>query len=124
MKPNIEKLKEVIKKFDEERWRLQKIIRDLEETPKIKALVGKYFKYHNSYNQKESWWVYYCIKEFKKDTLLVDYFEEDTRSKIEIFFNKTEYGLGFYNPNYIEITKEEYEMEAAKLIKKLNKRLK
>jgi len=122
MKPDINKLKETLQTFDNERRRLSQLIYDLEDVPRIKNLVGKYFKYKNNYNSQEYWWVYYHVKEFKNNVLFSDYFELDTRSKIEFGTNRESYSMSFFNPNYTEISKKEYETALKKLVKYVNQR--
>lgn len=124
MKPDIDKLKETLSTFDMERRKLSDLIYELEETPKIKATVGKYFKYYNSYNAKENWWMYIHVKDYKEEHLVTDIFQEDTRSKIEFNVEHVDYGRSYLHPNYIEITKREYDVALRKLLRKLNKKLK
>jgi hypothetical protein len=124
MKPNVDKLKKVLYEFDNERRKLQDLIYELEDVPKMKSLVGKYFKYKNAYNNTENWWLYYYVKKYKDRKIIVDHFQEDTRTKVEFEYDDEMYGFSFSSPSYIEITKEEYETAAQELLSKLQKKFK
>jgi hypothetical protein len=127
MKPDIESLKDVLSKYDSERYRLSKLIRDIEEIPKIKACVGKYYKCKNSNAAASSLrWIYYYIKEYEKESLIADSFEEENyyNAKVLINFDKKEYASTFCHPNFIEISKEEYLKAVKAVLHKIKKKFK
>lgn len=122
MKPTLEQLKKAKDTYQEELSKLSRIITHQEVYPKVAALVGKYYKYHNSYGMRDKWWLYIHIKAKTKDLDLVsDTFHADTRGKIEFNFNKFDTHYTFESTSYIEITKREYLRAKKALMKGLQK---
>jgi len=125
MKLDTKQLKEALAGMEKERLRISNIIFTLEEVPKIKAAIGKYFKYLNSYSTKEKWWMFIHVKKMKKNELIIDVFERDTSGKIEFQIGRRDYGrIYINNPSYVEITKQEYFNTLKKILRSVDKQFK
>jgi hypothetical protein len=91
--------------------------------PKAKKLIGKCYKYRNSYGgDQKPWWLYQKVVEIKSINdenrvwLKVNTFQQDCIGDIN--FKKEEFGYCDLRggDNYQEISSKEYEMEKNKLI--------
>lgn len=125
MKPTLEQLKAAKEVYQTELSKLHNIISREEALPRVKKLVGKYFKYKNSYGTHERWWMYTHIKESTSDLdLIIDTVQADRRGKIEFVFDRLDNHYVYDSTNYIEIPKKEYITAKRFLMKQLNKHFK
>lgn len=108
MKVNINKLKEIIAKGDKARTTLYNI-ESKEEENRNKNLVGKFFKFKNSFScpktDEDYWWLYIKIVKVDGSYLKCIQFQKDIYNKIKIVYNKTiPYCANMFK---IEISEEE-----------------
>ena len=115
-----------LKKLEDKAYKIYNEIRDkvriLEEVPKAKALVGQCFKYENSYNATDSWWLYLMVTRCNQSAIFMDSFQKYSNGKIEFVFDKSHY-IHSLGSSYIPISIEEYDKAKKALLKKLIKRL-
>ena len=117
----LDNLKKLAGMYSKNLSEIREKISTLEDVPKAKALVGKFFKYQNGYNATEKLWLYKRITKSSGAHIWSDSFQEDSIGKIEFDFDKVDYLNSFYNTSgYIEISEEKYFSEQKKLISKLN----
>lgn len=125
MKDVIENLKKLAEEYRNQLGEINHKISKLEDEPRAKALVGKYFKYSNSYGNGTRWWLYIRIAGVRKIEVIVDSFQEDPYGKIEIVYDKPDYIGHYYNdPNWVNISENEYNKRYKKLVDKLAKQIK
>jgi hypothetical protein len=97
--------------------------------PAFAALVGKCFKFRNSYGSGEKWWLYVRILRLHKDSLTYDtvQFQNTSRSNIEIEYRQQwnfQQGNHFSVQNgWEEITFEEYDLERKQLLRRVKELL-
>lgn len=109
-------LKDIIKKARDE-------LSDIETAEQAQAnqhLVGKCFKYRNSYScpkPDEYWWLYSIVTGLDEGELIVWSFQDDRRGRIEITTDLIGPTIGM---NYIEIPPSEFWRAWALLNLKLN----
>jgi hypothetical protein len=86
-----------------------------EKEERNSKILGRYFKYLNSYGGIDNkWWMYYYYKSLDScRDFIADTFQIDNSEKIEIDLNSSQY---YYPESMIEITKEEYIAEWNKII--------
>jgi hypothetical protein len=93
---------------------LRKQIDEIDNAAKAKenaALLGKSFKYHNSYGDGEKWWFYITVTSVTSDGSLKAFsFQTDCHGKIEI--RRDTY---FLQHSHIPITRREFMREWKKL---------
>jgi hypothetical protein len=119
----IEQLKEQEQSLRNEIYALEKEELTKKVMPKAKKLIGKCYKYLNSYGgDQKPWWLYQKVVEIKsindenKVWLKVNTFQKDCTGDIN--FKKEEFGYRDLRDgdDYQEISSKEYEMEKNKLI--------
>ena len=116
----IENLKKLCTAHEKELNTLRDKIREIEYVPKAKALIGKCFKYPNSYGfGTKRFWAYKRVVSAKAELLRVDSFQEEVYGKIEINYDSQESAAYFSNRTWIPISEKEYFTAQAKLIKKI-----
>jgi hypothetical protein len=94
-------------------------IYDLETEKRIsenRGLIGKCFKYRNTYGQGRSWWLYLKVVAINEEgSLHADSFEDDGEGKVEIVKDKYFCQIG----GYIEISSSEYSDAADAVLTKI-----
>lgn len=106
----IKNLRDLQTKFERELSEISQKIRILDTVPKAKALVGKCFKYKNSYTYSggKRGVIYKRVIGVVGENVLVDWFEIGGFNHINITFNDTEYISYFNNTALIPITRKQY----------------
>ncbi len=74
----------ILRKARTELNRIEEAERDAEN----RALIGKCFKYRNSYSEGQKWWLYQRVVSVKGGMVNIFGFETDIRGKIEIYVEK------------------------------------
>jgi hypothetical protein len=115
----INNLKKLEKEYQKAIFEIRDKISDLEDIPKAKALVGKYFKSSNSYGHGTSWTMYVRIIDSKDADVLTDCFQEDSKGHIEFIYGRDEMYQIYENSRYIPIDKKEYFDAYDKLVTKI-----
>jgi hypothetical protein len=121
MNDPIENLKKVAEEYRKNLYEVQDKLRLLVDVPRAKALLGKCFKYLNSYDANTKWWYYSKVIKIEDDSLIIDSFQEAADGKIEFVYNQSAY-LNHFSSSYIPISEEEYFKERKKLLNKMMKR--
>lgn len=112
---NLEDLKKQEKAIREEVWALEQI----ESEKRNAALVGRCFRYRNSYSCPEpweKWWLYVKVTGVRGNYLETFRFQDDLQGHIEIE------SQSWSSPNLVgeEITLEEFQAEWQNLLTKMN----
>ena len=96
---------QLIKSISDARDKLDAIEKK-EKEKTIRPLVGKCFKYRNSYGSDENWWLYKKILSISDRAWLNAFmFQKTSRGNWEIHFNETYISL---LDGYISISEEEF----------------
>jgi hypothetical protein len=111
-------LQKIIKNCREELYTIE----HKEQFESIRLLVGKYYKFKNSYscpkNAEDYWWLYEKIEGIDKDDDLYGFeFQTDKYGDINI---KRKIFTYPNMDNWIEITEEEFRSEWKKVVKIIN----
>lgn len=99
-----------------------------EELPKLKNLVGSYWKYRNSYSgptkPEDYWWLYCRVDKLQENERFLETteFQIDSDGKIEIKGSHI-YNADCFLNGYKSIDKEEFEDAFFKLIKKVKDKI-
>jgi hypothetical protein len=102
----LEERKKVLNKLANE------ILREEERVASIKSksLVGRCYKYHNSYSNEERWWLYLKVLTTKGTWLRVEKIQRDCSNMITYHPNDLMHSFdGAMIGEYIEITPKAYE---------------
>jgi hypothetical protein len=97
---------------------VQNKIQEIEHLPKVKALVGRYFKHKSGYNPKDGL-TYKRVIGHSNTNVIVDYFHSDHYGKVEFCYGHHGYVNEFNT--YTEITAKEYFKAHKKLVARLQK---
>lgn len=89
---------------------------DKQLAQEAKALVGKCFRYRNSYGSGESWWYYVEVIGSKENQLITETFQE-TPIEIEI---KRRHHYFPLDADYGEISRKEFQKAKNAIIAKMN----
>ena len=91
--------------------------------PFAKTYLGKCFKFHNSIGTSSPrWWLYLKVVKVKGVKIHYITFEKTSYGKIEFDTNETTLiwnDLSVFDSNYIEITKEEFELARQLLLRQI-----
>ena len=87
-----------------------------DEEPKLKALVGKCFKYRNSYGSGDAWWIYVEVVGHDGPHLIVNTCEKTCDKKIIIEFEQMLFGDHLIQ---IPCSRNEFKAGVKRIIKKL-----
>jgi hypothetical protein len=99
---------------------LRNKIKLIEGVPRAKALIGKCFKYQNTYGfGSKKWWVYKRVTGNQLDRIIIDCFEQDSNGKVEIICGENEYSGHFKSASWIPISEKAYFAAYDKLVKKV-----
>jgi hypothetical protein len=99
--------------------------RDEVARPKLRAMLGKCFRFRNAYSGSEKWWLYAKIVGFdeKNMTFTVVQWEHPTRQSLEFRYEqsynyngKSRYGVDGWEP----VSGQEYEREKRKMLTFVN----
>lgn len=94
------------------------VIEASEKKAKAKKLVGKCFKFRNSYSSDKPWWLYIKIVGFTESGNLICFeFQTNCYGKAEV---ETTTMFGNLHEGYIEIKESEFYKEYQKLLKRLD----
>ena len=117
---NLKKLSDTHRKHIDD---IQTKIRMLDSIPKAQALVGRCFRYPNSYifGGLRKGMAYRRVIGTIHDSLLVDGFQTEGSNKVEFEFSRHEYIGHFAHPSVVEITEKQYFKAFDKMIKLINK---
>ena len=117
-------LEEISEKYRQAYGETQHKIRILKDIPKAISLVGKCFKYRNSFGSSQPpWWFYIRITGRDGISLLFNCFQEDANDHVEFEYGKSGYVEQFSHPsNYLPITAKEYFTAEKKLLNKMMRR--
>jgi hypothetical protein len=119
MSDMLTRLKKLSESMMEEYRKVQSKIQQIEDLPKAKALVGKYFKYKGVYHPKDGF-IYKRVIGVNGINLVVDsFYNKDHYGKIEFVYNDFGY-ISEFNL-YTEITAKEYFKAHKKILDKLQK---
>lgn len=116
----IKNLKKLAKEYQKCVNDINDRIRDLEEIPYAKALVGKCYKVKNNYGMKEDSWAYYKITRAKDTTIFMNHFNDNVNGysrTVEFGYEEPSYSHRFDSPSCIPITEDEYYKAFDELIK-------
>lgn len=120
----LEKLRQKAAEASIALYRAEDELKNKEVLPLLKKMLGKCFKYHNSYGgDYERWWLYAKVVAIdeKKYNITVVEFQRTSMEKIEVQLNKKTVFNGrlFFGEDsgYYPITRSEYN-SAAKNLKK------
>lgn len=117
----IENLKKLAEEFRNRLYEVEGKIRILEDAPVAKSLVGKCFKYRNSFGGPKGWWLYRRVVKVSRSTeLVVESFQEDAHGKMEFDFDVHGYVHQFRSATQIPV--REYLKAQKDFINKLVKR--
>ena len=114
----IKNLKELADRHMHEYSLVNQKIKQIDHVPKARALVGRCFKYRNTYGNV-GWWIYKRVVRNKEETVYADEFEDDG-SKIEFNYDRANY-IGSFG-SWAEIKPKEYFTAQKRLLKKLEKK--
>lgn len=112
------KAKEIVRNYED----LKSQNRDFEINQQNKKLIGKTYKYRNSYGGgEEGWWLYVQIVGVDGTSLLTDNFEYTSHNKVEISQETRScyYGSGLDN-SYQEIPLKEFHKAKKDILAKMN----
>ena len=113
----IEALQKQMRPFIEERNELRETISLAENT----KLIGKYFKFKNSYGAGKKWWLYKKIVAANTDSVTTISAEKDNDESISIQTdNRSATGFKAKNSGYTPITKREFSQKFKKLLAEVN----
>lgn len=121
MSDEIKNLKKIESEYYRQIQEIKEKIKLLEELPRAKSLVGKCFKYLNSFGPNENWWLYIRIVRNDGCDVIIDKFQEDAYGKVEFFYAEVSYSH-YFGSSYIPISEEEYFKAEKKLLNKITKR--
>lgn len=113
---------ELIRKRDKIYKQAEPINKELSEIKDKRArkdwekMVGKCFKFRNSFGSGEKWWLYEKIVGFNEDGLITLIAQKDSHDHIEIE-KRTSYG--YHHSGDIKISKEEFDREFQKLLSEI-----
>lgn len=118
---DLEKLEERLEKkrqqFEKVRVQLRNLEHDRDDLikiPKMKKLIGKCFKYRNSYGgDSQDWWLYIYVRGVKGTDFITDQFQTCSDGRIEIELNKRTANVIVESGRYIET--KEYEKALKKM---------
>lgn len=100
-------------------------IHKIEIEPKIKKLIGKCFKYRNSYGQGEDWWMYIKVVDYKpiSQCVIVCTYQKTTSQEHQIQMKKEQWGVDLLDDHLLQmpITKKQFNSHINKAIKDLEK---
>lgn len=106
----IEQIQREIKALRDEMNALEQQEFEKNVVPKLKKLVGNFYKYWNGYNDQERWWMYVAVYGYDDGELQTITIEKTSHNKVEIE-EHTELclnGSPFGTREYIPISKAEY----------------
>jgi hypothetical protein len=118
----IEKKRAEAKKLYDEVQELERIKFDNEEMPKRRKMVGKYFKFRNSFsNDRPKWWLFvHIIGVDESGDFRADQLQIDCDGRLELKLSHWE----MYNHitrDHVEATEKEWDAEVAKARRMLSK---
>jgi len=115
----VDNLTKLAKEHQKHMDNIREKVRAIVDIPKAQALVGRYFKYPNSYvfGGMRRGIVYKHIVGTVRDSLLVDGFQTDGPNKVEFEFSRHEYTGHFTHSSVVEISEKEYFKAFDKMIK-------
>jgi hypothetical protein len=118
----VDNLKKLAQQYSIELSKIRDKINSIEDVPKAQALVGKCFKYPNSFGCNSKWWIYIRVLSAEDTEVTTDEFEENSNGQIEFNYNCERYYNTYCgNSSYIPISKEEYLKAREALVKKVIK---
>lgn len=97
-----------------------KIRNEKEEQKHLKELqnlVGKHYKFHNSYSDGQKWWLYAKATELKDDEIVIETIQKDSDGRITI--DKRLTYLPSLKGSYIPISEQEYRKGIQPILKEL-----
>ena len=109
-----EKLQAIVAEGHEARKELNKI-EEKEDTKKNLPLVGRCFKFKNSYGSGDSWWLYSEVLGVEGGFFKYLTFQECTHGKISVELRE----YGYDSLRQTEITKQEFDKQFRLLLDKL-----
>lgn len=92
-------------------------IEDAKSDAKNAALVGRYFRYRNSYGSGSVWWMYFKVTGYKGGSIRGQQFQTTSDDEVQI-----EPARSFYrhmHGGFEEIKKSEYERELKKVQRRI-----
>lgn len=122
----VDNLLKLIEAHENQVGELRNKIKLIEGVPKAKALIGKCFKYLNTYGfNSKKWWIYKRVTGHVVDHIIIDCFEQDSNGKVEIIYDENEYaGHLSNNSSWIPISEKAYFAAYKRLVKKITKKSK
>ena len=118
----VDNLKKLCNEHEIQARTIRDRIREIEDIPKAKALVGKCYKYLNSYGFKtRRWWSYKRVISYSKVNIYVDSFHQDAKGEVEIKYAEIDSSTYFSNRAWTEITEKEYFAAYKRLVNKIIK---
>jgi hypothetical protein len=120
----IKNLKELSIAYEKHISEIRDKIRILESVPKAQALVGKCFKYRNSYffGRRRRGWIYKRIVAAAGEHVISDTFEVQGETKLEVSFGELDYVSRYSNNSLTSISPRTYFKEIDALLKGVRKR--
>lgn len=120
----VENLKKLSREHEKHIADIRDKIREIEEIPRTKALVGKCFKYSSSFDFSfnktgKKWWIYKRVLKSKDTYVYADSFSQDVFDTVNIVYNERLDSWHFHNKAWIEISEKEYFAAQDKLVKKI-----
>jgi hypothetical protein len=103
------KLEKIRRKAQEELWKIEQA----ETDAKNKKMIGRHFRYDNSYGSSTRWWLYSKVISLKDGNIIT--LEFQTTSAGEIKINPSREHYRNMHSGFDLITKREFEAEWAKV---------
>jgi hypothetical protein len=115
----IDNLKKLCADYEDQACELRDKIRKIQDVPKAKSLVGRYFKFPGGllFGNGRGSWTFKHVTGCYNENVIMDWFQVDRRGKIEISYNCIDYVVNYNNKGAIEITKKEYNKQYQRLVK-------
>ncbi len=120
----IKNLQELSTQYEKHLAEVRDKIRILDSVPKAQALVGKCYKFRNSYwyGRRRKGWVYKRIIAAVGEHVLSDTFETQGENKYEITFGEIDYVSRYTGTTLKPISQKKYFKEIEAVLKSIRKR--